>query len=54
MICVTHEIGFARKTAARVIFMDAGDVIEEDDAVSFFDNPKAEVTTPFFEQVLLH
>ncbi|MEM6986714.1 MAG: amino acid ABC transporter ATP-binding protein [Pseudomonadota bacterium] len=54
MICVTHEMGFARKVADRVIFMDAGEIIEEDDPDSFFSAPKNERTKAFLEQVLSH
>lgn len=54
MICVTHEMGFARKVADRVIFMDAGEIIEEDDPESFFNAPKNERTKAFLDQVLSH
>lgn len=54
MICVTHEMGFARKVADRVIFMDAGEIIEEGDPESFFGAPKNERTKTFLDQVLSH
>ncbi|MEM9812103.1 MAG: amino acid ABC transporter ATP-binding protein [Pseudomonadota bacterium] len=54
MICVTHEMGFARKVADRVIFMDQGEIIEEDAPETFFDNPKSERTKAFLDQVLTH
>ncbi len=54
MICVTHEMGFARKVADRVIFMDAGEIIEEDSPDNFFDNPKSERTRNFLDQVITH
>ncbi|GAA6208643.1 amino acid ABC transporter ATP-binding protein [Cognatishimia sp. WU-CL00825] len=54
MICVTHEMGFARKVADRVIFMDAGTIIEESDPESFFNAPKNERTRNFLDQVLSH
>ena len=54
MICVTHEMGFARQVADRVIFMDAGEIIEEDDPESFFNAPKNERTKTFLDQVLSH
>ncbi|MEO0915663.1 MAG: amino acid ABC transporter ATP-binding protein [Pseudomonadota bacterium] len=54
MICVTHEMGFARKVADRVIFMDAGEIIEEDEPESFFSAPKNERTKNFLDQVLSH
>ncbi len=54
MLCVTHEMGFARKVADRVIFMDAGEIIEEGDPESFFTNPKSDRTRTFLDQVLSH
>lgn len=54
MICVTHEMGFARKVADRVIFMDAGEIIEESDPETFFTSPKNERTRTFLDQVLSH
>src|SRR3546814_17314191 len=40
MLCVTHEMGFARKVANRVIFMDGGEIIEENEPEKFFNNPQ--------------
>jgi general L-amino acid transport system ATP-binding protein len=54
MICVTHEMGFARKVADRVLFMDAGEIIEENDPESFFTAPKNPRTRSFLDQVLTH
>ncbi|MGB1235010.1 MAG: amino acid ABC transporter ATP-binding protein [Planktomarina sp.] len=54
MVCVTHEMGFARKVADRVIFMDAGQIIEENDPESFFTSPSNERTRNFLDQVLSH
>ena len=54
MVCVTHEMGFARKVADRVIFMDAGEIIEENDPESFFTAPQNERTRSFLDQVLTH
>ena len=54
MVCVTHEMGFARKVADRVIFMDAGDIIEENAPESFFTAPQNERTRSFLDQVLPH
>ena len=54
MICVTHEMGFARKVADRIIFMDAGEIIEDDEPDAFFDNPKSERTKLFLSQILEH
>ncbi|UOF94173.1 MAG: amino acid ABC transporter ATP-binding protein [Bordetella sp.] len=52
MVCVTHEMGFARKVADRIIFMDRGEIIEENKPDAFFDNPKNERTKVFLSQVL--
>ena len=54
MVCVTHEMGFARKVADRVLFMDAGEIIEENDPETFFTAPKSERTRTFLDQVLTH
>lgn len=54
MICVTHEMGFARKVADRVIFMEAGQIIEENDPETFFNSPASERTRNFLDQVLTH
>ena len=54
MICVTHEMGFARKVANRVIFMDEGQIIEEKDPESFFNNPENDRTKLFLSQILDH
>ncbi len=52
MLCVTHEMGFAKKVANRVIFMDAGQIIEQNDPINFFDNPQHERTKLFLSQIL--
>jgi len=52
MICVTHEMGFARTVADRVIFMDAGQIIEENKPNEFFSNPQHERTQLFLSQIL--
>ena len=54
MICVTHEMGFARQVADRVIFMDDGEIVEENAPEAFFSNPKNERTKLFLSQVLSH
>jgi len=54
MICVTHEMGFAKEVANRVIFMDAGQIIEQNDPVNFLDNPQSERTQLFLSQILGH
>ena len=52
MICVTHEMGFARQVANRVIFMDQGQIVEQNDPANFFDNPQHERTKLFLSQLL--
>jgi general L-amino acid transport system ATP-binding protein len=52
MICVTHEMGFARKVADRVIFMDQGEIIEQNTPDAFFDHPQNERTKLFLSQIL--
>lgn len=54
MVCVTHEMGFARKVADRVIFMDKGEIIEEAPPEEFFGAPKSDRTRLFLSQVLGH
>jgi general L-amino acid transport system ATP-binding protein len=54
MICVTHEMGFAKTVANRVIFMDAGQIIEENNPHEFFDNPQSERTKLFLSQIIAH
>jgi general L-amino acid transport system ATP-binding protein len=52
MLCVTHEMGFARQVADRVIFMDEGEIVEENAPEAFFSNPENERTQLFLSQVL--
>jgi general L-amino acid transport system ATP-binding protein len=52
MICVTHEMGFARQVANRVIFMDQGQIIEQNEPEEFFHNPRHERTKLFLSQIL--
>jgi general L-amino acid transport system ATP-binding protein len=54
MICVTHEMGFARRVADRVVFMDRGQIVEEAPPAIFFSNPTNERTKLFLGQVLKH
>ncbi|MDC1020169.1 amino acid ABC transporter ATP-binding protein [Alphaproteobacteria bacterium] len=54
MICVTHEMGFARKVANRVIFMDEGQIVEQNEPEAFFNHPKSDRTKLFLSQVLSH
>ena len=52
MLCVTHEMGFARQVADRVIFMDAGQIVEMNTPKEFFSNPQHERTKLFLSQIL--
>ena len=54
MVCVTHEMGFAKKVADRVIFMDAGQIVEENVPAEFFGNPQSDRLKQFLEQILDH
>jgi len=54
MLCVTHEMGFAKTVANRVIFMDGGEIIEENTPDLFFDNPQHDRTKLFLSQILSH
>ena len=54
MICVTHEMGFAKTVADRVIFMDKGEIVEENTPHEFFNNPQNERTQLFLSQILGH
>jgi general L-amino acid transport system ATP-binding protein len=52
MLCVTHEMGFARQVADRVVFMDAGEIVEANEPGAFFDEPRHERTRRFLKQIL--
>jgi glutamate/aspartate transport system ATP-binding protein len=52
MMCVTHEMGFAKKVAHRVIFMDKGLIVEDDRKDDFFDNPKSDRAKDFLAKIL--
>ena len=54
MICVTHEMGFARKVANRVIFMDEGQIVEQNEPEEFFQKPQSDRTKLFLSQILGH
>ncbi len=54
ILAVTHEMGFAKTVADRVIFMDAGLIVEENTPEEFFNNPKSERTKLFLSQILSH
>jgi general L-amino acid transport system ATP-binding protein len=52
MLVVTHEMGFAEKVANRVIFMDDGQIVEQNEPTEFFNNPQSERTKLFLSQIL--
>jgi general L-amino acid transport system ATP-binding protein len=54
MLCVTHEMGFARSVADRVIFMDQGQIVEQNTPAEFFGNPRSERTKDFLSKILAH
>ena len=54
MVCVTHEMGFAKKVADRIIFMDEGQIVEENTPDQFFKNPESDRLKLFLEQILSH
>jgi general L-amino acid transport system ATP-binding protein len=54
MLCVTHEMGFARSVADRIIFMDRGEIVEQAPPQEFFNNPKSDRTKKFLSQILGH
>jgi general L-amino acid transport system ATP-binding protein len=54
MVCVTHEMGFAKKVADRVIFMADGQIVEENTPDEFFNNPQSDRLKLFLEQILSH
>ena len=54
MLCVTHEMGFAKAVADRVIFMDEGQIVEQNTPHEFFDNPKSDRTKDFLSKILGH
>jgi glutamate/aspartate transport system ATP-binding protein len=54
MVCVTHEMGFARSVANRVLFMDEGEIVETAEAAKFFDAPQSERAKAFLARILRH
>jgi ABC-type polar amino acid transport system ATPase subunit len=54
MVCVTHEMGFARSVANRVFFMDAGEIVETASATQFFDAPRSDRAKAFLAKILKH
>ena len=53
MICVTHEMGFARQVADRIIFMADGEIVEQNTPDEFFNNPQSDRTKTFLDQILI-
>ena len=54
MIVVTHEMGFARRVARRIVFMDEGEIVEDRPTAEFFDNPKTDRAVRFLSRILQH
>ena len=54
MLCVTHEMGFAKSVADRIIYMELGEIVEQNDPDNFFKNPRMDRTRLFLDQVLSH
>lgn len=54
MVCVTHELGFAREAADRILFMDQGRIVEDADPAHFFSAPDSERARTFLQQILAH
>jgi ABC-type polar amino acid transport system ATPase subunit len=54
MVCVTHEMGFARSVANRILFMDDGEIVETADATKFFDDPQSDRARSFLAKILKH
>ncbi len=54
IICVTHEMGFAKEVCNRIIFMDEGEILEENTPNEFFSNPKTDRAKKFLKEVLIH
>ena len=54
MMCVTHEMGFARRVAHRVVFIDAGEIVEDRPTMAFFDHPETDRAKGFLSKILHH
>ncbi len=54
IVCVTHEMGFAKEVSNRVVFMDKGEILEEANPNDFFSNPKTDRAKKFLQEVLVH
>ena len=52
MLIVTHEMGFAKEVADRILFMDQGKIVEDKDPISLFEHPETERAKEFFSKVL--
>ncbi|MCY1559861.1 Glutamine transport ATP-binding protein GlnQ [compost metagenome] len=52
MLCVTHEMGFARQVAERVLFLEGGRIVEDSPPETFFNSPKSERAKAFLSQIL--
>ena len=54
MVCVPHEMGFAKRVADTMVFMDAGEIVESADPETFFGNPRTDRCQRFLQQILGH
>jgi polar amino acid transport system ATP-binding protein len=54
IVCVTHEMGFAKEVGDRIVFMDEGQIIEENTPIEFFENPKSSRAKAFLKEILIH
>ncbi len=54
IVCVTHEMGFAKEVGDRIVFMDEGQIVEENSPEEFFNNPKSERAKKFLKEILTH
>ena len=54
MVCVTHEMGFAKRVASQMVFMDQGQIVENSPPRKFFENPEHKRTERFLSQILAH
>ena len=54
MVVVTHEMGFARKVADKMVFMDKGEIVEQSSTEDFFGNPRTDRCRTFLSQILRH
>ena len=54
IVCVTHEMGFAKEVGDRIVFMDQGVIVEENTPEEFFENPKSQRAKDFLKEILTH